>query len=259
VNSETEETESRPDRLNYFNYFTEVEEEFVRRRGKPLMISPLDWALVESWKDAGMPLHLVLRSINEAFDSYDKRPSRRQKVNSILYCEQVVESNFAAYRTGQVGGTAQAGSEDDSEGSQTKGQSDAAFSKSELLAFLARCSSELADAAAYAGGSHLEAAIARGRSRLAEIALEIESARRIDSEGIERNLDSIDRMMLEAIRSESSEDTMNDLMKEAQSQLRSYKKKMDKAFYEQTVQNFITRRLREANHIPRLSLFYMDL
>jgi hypothetical protein len=32
---------------------------------------------------------------------------------------------------------------------------------------------------------------------------------------------------------------------------------MDKAFYEQTVENFVARRLREAANLPRLSLFYM--
>ena len=79
------------ERLNYFNYFTEVEEEFVRRRGKQLLISPMDWALVESWKDAGIPLHIVLRSINESFDSYDARAQKHRKVNSIFYCQQAVE------------------------------------------------------------------------------------------------------------------------------------------------------------------------
>jgi hypothetical protein len=58
-------TIAHPERLNYFNYFTEVEDEFVRRRGKQLLISPMDWALVESWKNAGIPLHIVLRAINE--------------------------------------------------------------------------------------------------------------------------------------------------------------------------------------------------
>ena len=30
----------------YFNYFTEIEEHFQRRRGTLLMLSPLDWALM---------------------------------------------------------------------------------------------------------------------------------------------------------------------------------------------------------------------
>ncbi len=38
---------------NYFNYFTEIEEHFQRARGTGLfLLSPLDWALIESWKIA---------------------------------------------------------------------------------------------------------------------------------------------------------------------------------------------------------------
>ena len=42
---------------NYFNYFTEIEEHFQRARGTGLfLLSPLDWALLEGWKNAGVPL-----------------------------------------------------------------------------------------------------------------------------------------------------------------------------------------------------------
>ncbi len=49
---------------NYFNYFTEIEERFLRRRGGGLLLSTLDWALIETWKDAGIPLEAVLRGID---------------------------------------------------------------------------------------------------------------------------------------------------------------------------------------------------
>src|SRR6202040_2450775 len=57
--------------LNYFNYFTEIEDAFVRRRGKHLHLSPLDWALIESWKETGIPLHVALRAIEKSFDSWE--------------------------------------------------------------------------------------------------------------------------------------------------------------------------------------------
>ena len=44
--------------MNYFNYFTEIEDAFVRRRGKHLLLSPMDWALIESWKELKVPLHV---------------------------------------------------------------------------------------------------------------------------------------------------------------------------------------------------------
>ncbi|PYV35697.1 MAG: hypothetical protein DMG22_01635 [Acidobacteria bacterium] len=42
-----------------FKYFAEIEECFQRARGTPTLLSPLDWALIESWKDAGVPLEAV--------------------------------------------------------------------------------------------------------------------------------------------------------------------------------------------------------
>ena len=245
--------------LNYFNFFTEVEEEFVRRRGKPLTISPLDWALVESWKSAGIPLHLVLRSINEAFDAYDKRPHNRRKVNSIFYCQQAVESNFSDYRLAQVGGTpAPAPQSSEPTKEQSRKETSGTFSKEELLDFIGRCSRDIAEAAAYASGkAGIEEALARAHARLAEIAIDIESSARVDAEGIERDLDSIDRMILETLKSELGEHFVGELRKEAKAQLRSYKKNMEKEIFDQTVENFTARRLRETHRIPRMSLFYI--
>ena len=75
---------------NYFNYFTEIEEHFQRRRGTLLLLSTLDWALIETWKEAGIPLQAVLRGIDAAFEHYDGKPSRTRKVNSLAFCSQEV-------------------------------------------------------------------------------------------------------------------------------------------------------------------------
>jgi len=245
-------------RLNYFNYFTEVEEEFVRRRGKQLLISPMDWALVESWKDAGIPLHIVLRSINESFDAYDARAQKHRKVNSIFYCQQAVEGNFAEYRLAQVGG----GSEiKPTEASSESLETDrSAFPKEVILEFLARCEDELrliGARAEEAARTEIGSAAARARARLTEIASEIVGSARANAESLERDLDAIDRMILDAAARECGEEELKKIRADAATQLRSYKKKMDKSIYEQTVQNFVSRRLREINNIPRMSLFYL--
>ena len=73
--------------MNYFNYFTEIEEAFIRRRGKHLLLSTLDWALIESWKEMGVPLHVALRGIEQSFDSFEARP-RRRSVKSLMYCQE---------------------------------------------------------------------------------------------------------------------------------------------------------------------------
>ena len=247
------------ERLNYFNYFTEVEEEFVRRRGSPLLISPMDWALVETWKSAGIPLHIVLRAINQAFDGYDARAPKYRKVNSIFYCQQQVESTFAEYRLSQVGGEPATGS---SETAENTGKSDdhEAFPKDVLFGFLTRCDEELKAAASRATASgklELNNAVERGRARLIEITREIEGSPRVNAEALERDLDGIDRMLLDAARASIQDEELKTIRADAESHLRGYRKKMEKAIYEQTVQNFIARRLREMNNIPRTSLFYL--
>src|ERR687889_1338753 len=95
-----ETTGGRP--LNYFNYFTEIEDAFVRRRGKHLLVSPLDWSLMESWKAQGIPLHVVLRGIEKSFDSYESRP-RNRSVKTLYYCQEEVEAQFREWLESQTG------------------------------------------------------------------------------------------------------------------------------------------------------------
>src|SRR5438046_5110863 len=88
---------------NYFNYFTEIEEHFQRRRGTLLLLSTLDWALIETWKEAGIPLEAVLRGIDTAFDSYERRPSKTRKVNSLAFCSQEVLAAAEEIKEAAVG------------------------------------------------------------------------------------------------------------------------------------------------------------
>ena len=88
--------------MNYFNYFTEIEDAFVRRRGKHLFLSPMDWALMETWKQQGIPLHIVLRGVEKSFDSFEARP-RKRTVKSLLYCQEEVEAQFAEWLEARVG------------------------------------------------------------------------------------------------------------------------------------------------------------
>jgi hypothetical protein len=249
--------------LNYFNYFTEVEEEFVRRRGKPLLISPLDWALIESWKNAGIPLHVVIRAINQAFDAYDARPRKYRKVNSVFYCQQEVESTFADYRLAQVGAGPE-GEQSRSSKRTSRKSSDKApvepFPADVLIDFISRSDKELLQAAALAseaGRKEVERAVDRARARLLEIARAIESTSHVDAEAIERDLDAIDHMMLDTTIKTIGDEAIRKIRADAETQLNPYRKKMNKSIYDQTVHNFISRRLRESIHVPRLSLFYL--
>ncbi len=257
MDSNRESGASSGERLNYFNYFTEVEEEFVRRRGKSLLVSPMDWALIESWKNAGIPLHIVLRAINRAFDAYDARPRRYRLVNSVFYCQQEVESTFAEYRLAQVGGKATENIETDK---RAERETVSAFPRSVLLEFFARSDAELLVAeqsAETADRGQIRDSIERARARLREIAEEVKISVSPDAEFIERDLDLIDRVILESLRQAAGQEGLRALGEEAESLLKSYRRKMDRAVYEQTITNFIARRLREMNQVPRLSLFYL--
>ncbi len=112
---------------NYFNYFTEIEEQFQRRRGGMLLLSTLDWALIETWKDAGIPLEAVLRGIEGAFERYEKRPTPR-KVNSLAYCAQEVLAAAEEMKEAAVG---------TSSSDQPKTRP-AGFQAAEIVAFLRR-------------------------------------------------------------------------------------------------------------------------
>ena len=89
--------------MNYFNYFTEIEDTFVRRRGKHLFLSPLDWALIEAWQDRGIPLHIVIRSIESVFDVFDKQPPGTRTIKSLFYCREEIEAQYTEWLASQVG------------------------------------------------------------------------------------------------------------------------------------------------------------
>ena len=126
--------------MNYFNYFTEIEDAFVRRRGKHLFLSPLDWAVMETWKQQGIPLHIVLRGVERSFDSYDSRP-RKRSVKTLFYCQEEVEAQYEEWLESRVGAAehGDAGSEQTDDAASEK----TPFSAAAIEEHLRSCHSEL--------------------------------------------------------------------------------------------------------------------
>jgi hypothetical protein len=245
--------------LNYFNYFTEVEDAFVRRRGAHLLVSPLDWSLIESWKEIGVPLHIVLRAIERAFDAWDARPQRHRRVNSIFYCQQEVENCYGEYRQSLVGAPAPEGDA----AATPAGADDAGspFPRSMVEGYLERVAGDLARSRELAEERDLAGlaeALARAETRLAEIRASLAASARFDTEGLERDLTSLEDIVLTALLEHAPPERVAEARDEAKGQLRAYKKQMDKAIYQQTFDKFVARRMRELYRIPRLSLFFMD-
>lgn len=239
--------------LNYYNYFTEVEEAFVSRRGAHLLISPLDWALVESWKGMGIPLHVVLRSITKCFDGYDQVSNKGKRVNTLLYCQQEVLSSFKNYVESQVGASPVAPE------ANAKTES-SLFPKQELVKFLNMCCQNLDYSYHHAVEQqfiHLQEAIRRANKRLSDIATEIVQTQYINAEALERDLTLLEDMIYESLQQDIPSQELDTLKQEASEQLKPHKKRMEAEVYRQTLDNFIAKRLRERHFIPRLSLFYM--
>jgi hypothetical protein len=261
--------------LNYFNYFTEIEEAFIRRRGRHLLVSPLDWSLMESWKAAGVPLHVVLRGIERAFDSYEARP-RHRSVKSLFYCQEEVEAQFAEWlqsrhgaATTEAGAAAEGGGGDaEKGGTAADGEGGAAqdcpglpFPRAVIAAHLAESRAALARAqeARREGGVEdaLSEALGRAAARLEELASDFARAARPDAELLEGSLADLESLLDRALRASLPPEVLEEKRAEAEAQLRKYRGRMERATYEQTLDNLLAKRLREEAGVPRLSLFYL--
>lgn len=245
--------------LNYFNYFTEIEETFVRRRGKHLFVGTLDWALIEVWKQIGIPLHVALRGIEKAFDSWESKP-RKRSVKSLLYCQEEVEAQFAEWRESRVG-AADEPNEELENGAQPAGKSEGLpFSREAILEHLQRGRSSLLEVCAgrkRAGDNDLSDALERAVALLSELEQEFAAARLPDAQKLEQSLSGLERMLSDAIPSVAGSEQIDAIELEVKQQLQPYRKHMESAVYQQTFDNLLLKRLREQFGIPRLSLFYL--
>jgi hypothetical protein len=256
-------------RLNYFNYFTEIEDAFIRRRGKHLLVSPLDWSLMESWKEMGVPLHVVLRGIERAFDSFEARP-RKRSVKSLMYCQEEVEAQFAEWLESQRGASTQKKStaavstgaaetdEGDAELDEGRGLP---FPRAVIVAHLKESGAALARAYEERRGRADEAelceALSRAVSRLEELRGDFERARRPDAERLESSLADLETLIERALRASLSAEVIEEKRAAAEEQLRPYRARMERSTYEQTLDNLLAKSLREDARVPRLSLFYL--
>jgi len=219
--------------LNYFNYFTEIEEHFQRARGTSLfLLSPLDWALVESWKNAGVPLEAVLRGIDVAFEKWRGRKVKTQKVNSLAFCAQAVLTEAQQASTGVAANPPAA----------------SPYTADEIRTYL----SANADLLRKKGGAACDE-IAAALARLSE---EMDQHAQ-DLEGLEEHLTVLEEKMLAVARAAQSEDELLQVRRELDAELRPYRSKMSAAQLAMLEKQYLERRLLERLGLPRLSLFYL--
>ena len=233
---------------NYFNYFTEIEERFQQRRGSLLMLSTLDWALIETWREAGVPLEAVLRGIDNAFDKHDARALRSsvrtRKINGLAWCAQSVMEAIEQAMEASIGAGPAAARETLESGFETE----------RVVKYLERNASLLeeatlappADAAANEVGGRLRA-LAAGL-RVGPVA---------SLEELDRTLSVFEEKLFAALLTSTSEDVLVALREQAARELAPYRGKMQAVQIKQVQQQFLQKKLLDARNLPRLSLFYM--
>ncbi len=221
-----------PHTLNYFNYFTEIEEHFQCARGTSLfLLSPLDWALIESWKNAGVPLEAVLRGIDVAFENWRGRKIKTQKVNSLAFCAQAVltEAQQAA------------------PGAPDRLASAAPYTAADLRAYLDTNAAALHQA----GAAYGEVATA-----LERLSGEIEK-HAADLEALEQRLTVLEEKTLALARASQTEGELLQARRDLEIELRPYRSKMSAPQLAMLEKQYLERRLLERQKLPRLSLFYL--
>jgi hypothetical protein len=256
--------------MNYFNYFTEIETRFQQRRGSILMLSTLDWALIETWREAGVPLEAVLRGIDSAFDKHDAqrlRSARRgRKVNGLAWCAQAVLEAVELSREAAIGA------------SQPSTESrESGFETTRIVHYLDQNATHLTQAATTLP-QPAAAAILETADRLRELAItlgcsiacpepvegsggtspDVGLAQAAPSlEDLDRTLTVLEEKLFAALLTATPESDLVALREQAARELAPYRAKMQAVQIKQVEQQFLQKRLLEAHSIPRLSLFYM--
>ena len=236
---------------NYFNYFTEIEERFQKRRGSILLLSTLDWALIETWREAGIPLEAALRGIDSAFDKYEARQKRgrMRRVNGLAWCAQAVMD--AAMELNEASaGTA----------STTAATSESGFEHERVAAHLESAAAAL-DAAAVAPGP-----CAATAARLRELAAEVRKAiqvsgqesAHVDLETLERSLTVLEDKLFASLTAAAPEELLVGLKEHAARELAPYRSRMGAVQLRQVEHQFVQKQLLVHYNLPRLSLFYMS-
>jgi hypothetical protein len=240
--------DERTRQTNYFNYFTEIEEHYQRRRGTILLLSTLDWALIETWKNAGIPLEAVLRGIDEAFDKYDRRPSKSKKVNSLAYCSQAVLAAAEDMKEAAVGAE-----------SNSRAGKEPGFEVAQIAAFLRKNVEKLEKADLPQRAGFVPGTLAREvAASLCEMAEDMERGGKLPRlEDLERRLTVLEEKLFAVLMAAAPDDDLVNVRAEADRDLAPYRRNMTASQIEQLHKQYVRKRLLERCGVPRLSLFYM--
>ena len=244
-------TANHMDGWNYFNYFTEIENYFWKKRGAHLLVSPLDWAIMETWQKAGVPLDAVLKGIDHAFESYQRsRRGAGKALKSLAYCTDAVLEAAEEQLEAAAGSAPKNG----------KATAKEPFSREELRVFFAKNAAQIDRIANGMKSTRQEFA-----ERLREIAKSLcgvvpllDTPGALDLEDLERRLTILDDKLQSALISHANEETMLKIRREMDGQLAAYRRKMKAEQIALVEKQYLQKRLLEEFGLPRLSLYYFS-
>ena len=233
---------------NYFNYFTEIEERFQQRRGSLLMLSTLDWALIETWREAGVPLEAVLRGIDNAFDKHDAKAlrgtGRVRKVNGLAWCAQSVMEAVEQAMEASIGA-----------GTASSEAAESGFEAERVGRYLEENAAVIEGAKLNAPADGVASEVV-GRLRALAAGLRVEKVQSLEE--LDRTLTVLEEKLFAALLTAAPEEELVGLREQASRELAPYRGKMQAVQIKQVQQQFLQKRLLEARRLPRLSLFYMS-
>ncbi|PYU66315.1 MAG: hypothetical protein DMG56_00530 [Acidobacteria bacterium] len=239
------------DGWNYFNYFTEIEEYFWKKRGAHLLVSPLDWAIMEAWHKAGVPLEAALKGIDRAFESYQRsRRGAAKPLKNLAYCTDAVLEAAEEQQEAAAGSAPKTAPATASE----------AFSRDELKSYFASNVVHLKRAAEESFERQLK--IAGGLTQIAESLKSsgqfLDAPGALDLEDLERRLTILDERIQALLTCHAPGELMLKIRREVDGQLAMYRRKMRAEQLAMVEKQYVQKRLLEEFGIPRLSLFYLS-
>ncbi len=238
--------------FNYFNYFTEIEEHFWRKRGAHLLVSPLDWAIVETWQKAGIPLDAVLKGIDRAFESWgrSRRAAGGRQLKSLAYCVDAVLDAAAEAQE------AAAGSGPEVKSARPREEP---FSQDELRKYFERNAARLREAAKKQRDEHagLAERLEETAKRVEEALPLLDSPGALDLEDLERRLTILEERLAAALLADADEEVLLAVRREMDRSFVPYRRKISPEQLAQLERQYTQKRLFEQCGVPRLSLFYL--
>lgn len=242
---------------DHFNYYSDIEDFFVTRRGKHLLISALDWTLIQTWRETGVPLHVALRGIDRAMSTFEARKGRHSLVNSLFYCHQAVMEEYETYlasRSGSPEGEEAAGTAGPAEPVAPEAAPGSPDPVVTALRLMAAYAEELDRLRAGHPEPGIGETVGRVLSRLDALKAEIVEARSADPETVERDLRRLDDLLVTELEERVPPDEKRSLEAACRAELKHYRKNLPKETYDKILANFTRKRLRERFGLSDLSL-----